>query len=148
MLLNSKRQLTLQSGFTLIELMIVITIIGVLATIATVSYQVQVRKMHLITVYQNLYDYRLPYQLMIDDNSAVTEFSPNGLGLPVQTKYCQFTVIPPNLNSVTDNAIVCTIQNLTYFQGESLSLDLDSDGSWQCTASAGIAKLYLPQECR
>lgn len=129
-----------QKGFTLIELIIVITIICILAAIATVSYQVQVRKAHVITIYQNLYNYRLPYQLMIDDNTAVTEFGSNGLGLPEQTKYCQFTVIPPNSSGVTDNAIVCTIRNLTYFQGESLSLDRASDGSWQCTASAGDRK--------
>jgi type IV pilus assembly protein PilA len=137
-----------QSGYTLIELMIAVAIIGILAATATVSYQTQVRKTQVMTVYQEINHFRLPYQILMDDGAGVTDFSPRGLNMPVQTKYCQFTVAAPIAGSTTTNAIICTIQNLPYLQGQSLSLDRTADGSWQCRPSAGIPKSSLPQACQ
>ena len=139
---------TAQSGFTLIELMIVVAIIGILASIATVGYQTQVRKTHMASVYQELNHFRLPYQVMIDEGAGVTEFSPNGLNISAQTEYCQFSVTPPNINDTTLNAVNCKIKNLNYLQNQNLSLDRGADGSWQCKASAGIPVEYLPQACQ
>lgn len=137
-----------QYGFTLIELMIVIAIVSIIAAIATVSYQTQIRRTQLTALYQEINLFRLPYQIMIDDGEGVTEFSPSGLNIPSQTKYCHFSVTAPAVSGVTTDAVKCIIQNLPYIQEQSLSLNRASDGSWQCTASAGIAKIYLPQDCR
>lgn len=148
MRLTSNRHVTTQSGFTLIELMIVVAVIGILAAIATVSYQTQVRQSYLITLYQEINHFRLPYQIMIDEGAGVTGFSPNGLNMPEQTKYCQFSVIAPDANAATPNAVRCQIQNLSYLKNQYLSLDRAADGSWQCRASGGIAKAYLPKGCQ
>jgi len=137
-----------QSGFTLVEIMIVVAIIGILAAIATVSYQVQLRKMHLITLYQEMNHFRMPYQILINEGAGVTNFSPNGLNMPTQTKYCQFSVTAPNADAVTTNAVICQIQNLRYLSNQTLSLDRGADGSWQCRASSGITSAYLPKACR
>lgn len=137
-----------QYGFTLIELMIAVAIIGILAAIATVNYQVQVRKTHLMTIYQEINHFRLPYQILMDEGAGVTDFSPNGLNIPTQTKYCQFSVTAPNTTGSAPNAVQCQIQNLPYLQGQSLSLDRAADGSWQCRASSGVTEAYLPQACR
>lgn len=146
--LNSNRHVVSQSGFTLIEVMIVIAIVGILAAIATVSYHTQIRKSQLTTVYQELNYFRQPYQILMSEGAGVTDFSPNGLNIPAQTKYCQFEVTEPNTNKMTTDAVKCTIQNLSYIQGQSLSLDRAADGSWQCRPSAGISKSYLPQACQ
>lgn len=137
-----------QSGFTLIEMMIVIAIIGILAAIATVSYQVQIRQTHLTIVYQDLNRFRMPYQILASEGTGMTDFSINGLNMPKQTQYCQFTVNSPNLGSDTADAIVCNIQNLPYLTNQSLSLTLTANGNWQCKASSGISVSYLPQACR
>ena len=137
-----------QYGFILIEIMIVIAIIGILAAIAGVSYQTQVRQTQLITLYQEINYFRLPYQILMDEGAGVTDFSPSGLNIPEQTKYCQFTVNAPAKSGMTANAVKCTIKNLPYAQGETISLDRAVDGSWQCRASAGIPIAYLPQACR
>lgn len=142
------RYATTQGGFTLIELMIVTAVIGILASIATVGYQTQVRKTHMASVYQELNHFQLPYQVMIDEGAGVTEFSPNGLNISAQTQHCQFSVIPPNKNRTTPNAVKCEIKNLNYLQNQHLSLDRAADGSWQCEASAGIPAAYLPQACQ
>lgn len=137
-----------QSGFTLIELMIVIAIIGILAAIATVSYQTQVRQSQLISIYHELNQFRLPYQILIDQGAGVTGYSPTGMNLLAQTNYCQFKVTAPNTGVKIEEAISCQIQNLNYVQGEKLSLDRNADGNWQCRASVGISKSYLPQDCQ
>jgi len=137
-----------QSGYTLIELMIAVAIIGILAATATVSYQTQIRKTQIITIYKEINQYQMPYRTLIDNGAGVTDFSPRGLNMPAQTKYCQFTVTAPLAGSTTANAIICRIHNLPYLQAQTLSLDYLTDGTWQCQASAGIKDAYLPQACQ
>ena len=148
MLLIPNRHFATQSGFTLIEIMIAVAIVGILVSIAIGSYQIQIRKTYMASVYQELNHFRLPYQVMIDEGAGVTEFSPNGLNIPAQTEYCWFSVTPPNLNGMTPNAVNCKIKNINYLQNQYLSLDRAADGSWQCKASVGIPKAYLPQACQ
>ncbi len=148
MLSTSNYSQNSQSGFTLIELMIVVAIISILAAIATVSYQNQVRKTQIMTIYQTINQFRLPYQILINDGAGVTEFSTSGLNMPMQNKYCQFSVIAPNVDAATLNAVRCQIQDLSYLSNQTLSLDRSSDGNWNCRASAGIARIYLPQACQ
>lgn len=145
---TSKHSHKSQSGFTLIEMMIVVAIIGVLAATAVVSYQIQIRKTQLITIYEELNHFRLPYQILLYEGAGVTEFSPSGLNMPEQTKYCQFSVAEPNKNAITLSAVTCQIQNLSYLPEQTISLDRALNGSWSCRASAGISKSYLPQDCQ
>lgn len=145
---NHKNRFSYQSGFTLIEMMIVIAIVSILSAIAVVSHRVQVRQTHLINAYQELNHFRLPYQTLLDDGEGVTGFSPTGLNIPTSTKYCQFTVKVPISGSDTTEAIVCNIQNLPYLQNQSLSLTFTVNRGWQCKASSGITESYLPQACR
>ena len=60
-----------QAGYTLIELMIAIAVIGILAAIATVSYQVQVRETQVMTIYQEINHFRLPYQILMSEGAGV-----------------------------------------------------------------------------
>ena len=137
-----------QTGFTLIDVMIVLAIIGILAAIATVGYHIQVRQSQLTSIYHELNQFRLPYQILIDRGAGVTGYSPTGMNLLAQTNYCQFSVTAPNTGTKTENAVICQIQNLNYVQGETLSLDRNADGVWQCRASAGISNKYLPWACQ
>lgn len=137
-----------QFGFTLIEIMIVIAITGILAAIATASYQVQVRQTQLMTIYQDLNHFRLPYQTLLAGGAGVVAFSIGGLNMPTSTKYCQFTVKAPIAGSDTTEAVICNIRNLPYLTNQSLSLTFTANGNWECKASSGISASYLPQACR
>lgn len=148
MLPISNHSRSTQSGFTLIEVMIVIAVVGILAFIAVISYQTYIRKSQIMAVYQEINHFRLPYQILINDGEGVIGFTPTGLNMPTQAKYCQFSVTAPNADAVTTNAVICQIQNLSYLSNQTLSLDRRADGSWQCRASSGIATAYLPKACR
>ena len=89
--------------------------------------------------------FRLLYQILVNEDAEIPELSPSSLNMPNQTEYCQFTVTAPSSNIATLNAVNCKIKNLNYLQNQYLSLDRAADGSWQCKASAGIPKAYLPQ---
>lgn len=145
---NLRQMNNSQYGFTLIEMMIVTAIIGVLATISVFSYQNYVRKAQIMSIYKEINHFRVPYQILMDDGDGVTSFSPDGLNMPTQAKYCQFSVTGPNANATTSNAVQCHIQNLNYLSNQTLSLDRGTDGNWTCRASSGIARTYLPQACQ
>lgn len=99
-----------QSGFTLIVIITVIAIIWILAAIVTASYQNYIRQTQVMSIYQEINHFRMPYQILIDERAGVTDFSPNGLNMPAQTQYCQFSVTPPNANAATPNAVQCQIK--------------------------------------
>lgn len=143
-----KHDIVSQSGFTLVELMIVIAIIVILAAMATVSYQTQLRQTHIMTIYQEINNFRMPYQTLLNEGAGVTSFSPDGLNISPISEYCEFSITAPNTNSTTVNAVVCEIQGLSYLQDQSISLDRAVDGSWQCHPSAEIPKTYLPKACQ
>ena len=137
-----------QAGFTLTEIMIAIAIISILSAISIVSYRTHIRKTQIMTIYQEINNFRTPYQMLMNEGEGVTAFSPTGLNLAEKSKQCQFNVIPPNINTATPNAVTCQIQNISYLSNERISLNLTVNGNWYCTASTGISKSYLPQDCQ
>ena len=145
---NSNYYYKSQAGFTLVELMIVVAIIGILASIATASYQTRIKQSQLVSIYQELSHFKLPYQMLMDEGVGATEFSPNGLNMPESSNYCQFIVTPPNIGGTAPNAVRCNIQSLGNFENQYLSISRESDGGWNCQTSAGISKSYLPQACQ
>jgi len=77
MLLPLDRHLSDQSGFTLIELMIVIAIIGILAAIATPAYQVYSNKARANACLSEAKSYgNEVFILLNDEDSASTPSSP------------------------------------------------------------------------
>lgn len=138
----------IQSGFTLIEMMIVVVIVGVLASVATISYQAYLRKVDLMIIYQYLNSFRLPYESLVDGKEDITNFTLSDLNMPIESKYCIFNVVVPNVELSTRSALTCQIQNLNYSENQILTLDRSENGNWSCRASTGIPTAYLPQDCQ
>ena len=138
-----------QHGFTLIELMIVVAIIGILATIAIPLYQ---RYTIRAQVAEGL-------NLTAPFKTAVAEFVYSNGVFPTDNADAGLSApgdyIGKYVNSVSVNGAVISIQygNDAHAQisGQTVILTaMNSGGSvhWACTSGGVIPSIYLPSACQ
>lgn len=94
-----------QKGFTLIELMIVVAIIGILAAIALPAYNDYTKKARFSEVMSIGEGYKTPVAQCIQENNGATGCSAGALGIPAIP-----ATLPANIASmtVTDGVITVT----------------------------------------
>lgn len=118
------------SGFTLIELMIVIAIIGILATIAIPSYENYTMRARFAEVITATAPYKIAVTLALQEGLPINELTNGKHGIPLEPKSSK------NLASVrVDNGIITAIageviNNTTYI------IKPNTDGStWSVNGS-------------
>jgi len=129
----------MQQGFTLIELMIVVAIIGILAAVALPAYQDYTTRAKVSEVIVMA----SPAKLAVAETSS----SLGGLGydFPGATKYVSGITIASTTGVVT---AVSTVQNAT---GNIVLTPVEvtaGTGQLRWTCSSNISPKYLPTECR
>src|SRR5689334_23040448 len=147
---------TLQKGFTLIELMIVVAIIGILAAVAIPAYQDYIARSQVSEAVSLMGSAKTPLAEYFADKG----FWPSSLSDVLGNSTGKYTgsVSGVNTGTISGTASTYTVQatmksngvNAAITSGTVMLNTPDSGKNWTCTqgTSAAMSAKYLPGACR
>lgn len=127
---------SMQKGFTLIELMIVVAIIGVLATFAIPAYSDYVAKAKVVAGLAEISSGKAMYEALVVEGNGASIDGPGKIGLSGTTDNCTITATGAATGAGT---IVCTIVNNPTVVGTTITWTRTATtGAWACKYSGAV----------
>ena len=121
-----------QQGFTLIELMIVVAIIGILASIAIPAYQDYIAKSQVTAGIAEINPGKVMAETYLNEDVATALTVPLS-GLTAATSNCAIVVTSDGAGGAT---IACTHAGSAAINGTVTTLTRTAAGAWSCLSTA------------
>ncbi|WP_353168197.1 pilin [Acinetobacter sp.] len=136
-----------QKGFTLIELMIVVAIIGILAAIAIPAYQNYTAKSQVAAGLAEISPGKTNAEAQLADGVSTAITTASALGLTGSSR-CSLNV---SVSSSADSKITCTLAgtksiDTKHIQWYRIADTATTIGSWECRTDVDTA--FAPKTCK
>ncbi|KXS53893.1 MAG: Pilus structural subunit [Marinobacter sp. T13-3] len=138
-------------GFTLLELMIVVTIIGILAALAIPSYQGVVAKTQVSRAVSELGAYRTAYEASLSNNETISNVSLGYVPSQLTTGDTATEIATTNADGSGHLEVTLGGSVQGGLAGAVIRFERSVEGQWQCVVDSLTASAwkdsYLPTGC-